>query len=52
VEARLSAGAVMIVILVVSGVATVWLNRRVVKRVVEPQLRELEAWRQNLITSE
>jgi hypothetical protein len=49
---RLAAGAMMIVILAVSGVATVWLNRRVVKRVVEPQLRELEAWRQNLITSE
>jgi hypothetical protein len=49
---RVAAGAMMIVILAVSGGATVWLNRRVVKRVVEPQLRELEAWRQNLITSE
>jgi hypothetical protein len=49
--ARLAAGAVMIVILAACGVATVWLNRRAVRRIVEPRLRELEAWRQNLVSS-
>jgi len=49
---RLAAGAVMIVILTACGAATVWLNRRAVRQIIEPQLRELEAWRRNLISSE
>ncbi|HYP18059.1 MAG TPA: hypothetical protein VEQ65_12680 [Opitutus sp.] len=50
--ARLAVGALMVAILAGCGAGTLWLNRRVVRLAIEPQLRELESWRKNLTPAE